>query len=181
MHTLIIHCMLTVLLPCFHQATKDGRTLLSLVMCTKTKRRASMTIRVHMPTQVCSFVNRSTHIYTDYFIHRIEDSTHTHQIFCSFFCNIFVYANQSKLEELTSKDAVGGVGELSKRVVSGEYHSTLFVVHILIEPELLSSDGLSLFFSAFSRVLVMCVYDMLCYLLSQQLWQAKLLLGSWSR
>ena len=45
-------------------------------------------------------------------------------------------------------------------MVSGEYHSILFVVHILIELDLLSSDGLSLF-SAFSRVLVMCVYDML--------------------
>ena len=62
-HSLIRHSMLTVLLPYFHQATKDGRTLPSLVMCTKIKRRASMTIRVHMPTQVsafCSFVNRFT-------------------------------------------------------------------------------------------------------------------------
>ena len=62
-HSLIIHSMLTVLLPYFHQATKDGRTLPSLVMCTKIKRRASMTIQVHMPTQVsafCSFVNRFT-------------------------------------------------------------------------------------------------------------------------
>ena len=95
-HTLIIHCMLTVLLPCFHQATKDGRTLLSLVMCTKTKRRASMTIRVHMPTQVSAFVNRS-YTYINRLLHTsfIEDSTHTHQIFCSFFCIIFVYLCKS--------------------------------------------------------------------------------------
>ena len=67
-HSLIIHSMLTVLLPYFHQATKDGRTLPSLVMCTKIKRRASMTIQVHMPTQVSAFVNRSYYVQTTSYI-----------------------------------------------------------------------------------------------------------------
>lgn len=54
------------------------------------------------------------------------------------------------------KDAAGGVGELSKRVVSGEYHSILFGMHSSIELELLSS-GLFFSFGLLTNV-GMCVY-----------------------